>query len=98
MPDGIRRFGVLVHQDPPFPTLGQRWRHIEELGFDQIFVPDHVGDYRDLGGTWFDGWTVLAAMALETRRVAGRRLEHPRPLRGDGERDRRPHPAPERQA
>lgn len=69
MPDSEHRFGVLVHQDAPFPTLVQRWQHIEAMGFDQIFVADHAGDYRDLGGTWFDGWTVLAAMAAETRRV-----------------------------
>ncbi len=52
------RFGVLLHQDAPFPTLQERWARVEALGFDQLFVCDHVGDYRDLDGDWFDGWTV----------------------------------------
>lgn len=69
MPDGVRRFGVVVHQDAPFPTLAARCRPIEAMGLDQVFLPDHAGDYRDLGGTWFDAWTVLAAMASETQRV-----------------------------
>jgi alkanesulfonate monooxygenase SsuD/methylene tetrahydromethanopterin reductase-like flavin-dependent oxidoreductase (luciferase family) len=30
---------------------------------------DHSGNYRNLDGTWFDGWTVLAAMAKETARI-----------------------------
>lgn len=63
------RFGVLVHQDAPFPTLVQRCRQVEALGFDQLFVADHAGDYRDLGGFWFDGWTVLAVAATQTRRI-----------------------------
>jgi alkanesulfonate monooxygenase SsuD/methylene tetrahydromethanopterin reductase-like flavin-dependent oxidoreductase (luciferase family) len=69
MPNSDRRFGVLLNQDASLPELRDRWRQIEEMGFHQIFVADHMGDYRDLGGTWFDGWTVLAAMAAETRRV-----------------------------
>ena len=59
--------GVLVLQDAPFPTLVERWRQVEGLGFDQLFVADHTGDYRDTpSGPWFDGWTVLAAMAAHT--------------------------------
>jgi alkanesulfonate monooxygenase SsuD/methylene tetrahydromethanopterin reductase-like flavin-dependent oxidoreductase (luciferase family) len=66
----ISRFGVLVLQDAPFPTLAERWRRVEELGFDQLFVADHTGDYRDTpGGFWFDGWTVLAAMAAHTTNI-----------------------------
>jgi alkanesulfonate monooxygenase SsuD/methylene tetrahydromethanopterin reductase-like flavin-dependent oxidoreductase (luciferase family) len=30
---------------------------------------DHSGDYRNLDGTWFDGWTVLAVMAKETTHI-----------------------------
>ncbi len=69
MPDRDRRFGVLLNQDAPLSELRERWRRIEEMGFDQIFVADHSGDYRNLGGTWFDGWTVLAAMATDTGQV-----------------------------
>ena len=68
------RFGIEVPQDAPFATLIERWQQAEELGFDHLWVADHLADtrtdhsggYRNLGGTWFDGWTVLAVMAKET--------------------------------
>jgi alkanesulfonate monooxygenase SsuD/methylene tetrahydromethanopterin reductase-like flavin-dependent oxidoreductase (luciferase family) len=71
------RFGIEVPQDAPFPTLVERWQRVEELGFDHLWVADHSadtrtdhsGDYRNLDGTWFDGWTVLAVMAKETTRI-----------------------------
>jgi alkanesulfonate monooxygenase SsuD/methylene tetrahydromethanopterin reductase-like flavin-dependent oxidoreductase (luciferase family) len=71
------RFGIEVPQDAPFATLIERWRQAEELGFDHLWVADHLADtrtdhsggYRNLGGTWFDGWTVLAVMAKETTRI-----------------------------
>lgn len=63
------RFGVLLHPDAPFPALAERCRRVETLGFDQLFLPDHSGDYRDLSGHWFEGWSVLAAVALHTSRV-----------------------------
>jgi alkanesulfonate monooxygenase SsuD/methylene tetrahydromethanopterin reductase-like flavin-dependent oxidoreductase (luciferase family) len=68
------RFGIEVPQDAPFPALVECWHRVEELGFDHLWVADHSadtrtdhsGDYRNLDGTWFDGWTVLAIMAKET--------------------------------
>ncbi len=63
------RFGVLDVPDASFPTLAERWRRVEELGFDFLFTADHYRHTRDPSLPWFDGWTVLAAMALETRRV-----------------------------
>lgn len=70
MAKGTLQFGILVPQDAPFPALIERWRRAEELGFDHLWVADHFGDYRNLiTGHWFDGWTVLAAMATETTRI-----------------------------
>jgi alkanesulfonate monooxygenase SsuD/methylene tetrahydromethanopterin reductase-like flavin-dependent oxidoreductase (luciferase family) len=71
------RFGIEVPQDASFPALVERWQRAEELGFDHLWVADHSadtrtdysGDYRNLDGTWFDGWTVLAAMAKETTHI-----------------------------
>lgn len=71
------RFGIEVPQDAPFPALVERWHRVEELRFDHLWVADHSadtrtdysGDYRNLDGTWFDGWTVLAIMAKETTRI-----------------------------
>ena len=71
------RFGIEIPQDAPFATLVERWQQAEELEFDHFWVADHSadtrtdhsGDYRDLDGTWFDGWTVLAVMAKVTTRI-----------------------------
>lgn len=63
------RFGLLVVPDAPFPTLADRWRRVEELGFDLLFVADHYRHTRSASLPWFDGWTALAAMALQTTTV-----------------------------
>ena len=63
------RFGVLDVPDAEFPTLVERWRRVEELGFDFLFVADHYRHTRAASLPWFDGWTALAAMALETKTV-----------------------------
>jgi alkanesulfonate monooxygenase SsuD/methylene tetrahydromethanopterin reductase-like flavin-dependent oxidoreductase (luciferase family) len=63
------RFGLLVVPDAPFPTLAERWRRVEELGFDLLFVADHYRHTRNASLPWFDGWTALAAMALQTTTV-----------------------------
>jgi alkanesulfonate monooxygenase SsuD/methylene tetrahydromethanopterin reductase-like flavin-dependent oxidoreductase (luciferase family) len=63
------RFGVYVLPDAPFPTLAERWRLVEDLGFDQLWTADHSADWRHPTGHWFDGWTTLAAMATSTSRI-----------------------------
>jgi alkanesulfonate monooxygenase SsuD/methylene tetrahydromethanopterin reductase-like flavin-dependent oxidoreductase (luciferase family) len=63
------RFGVLDVPDAEFPRLVERWRRVEELGFDFLFVADHYRHTRAAAHSWFDGWTALAAMALETKTV-----------------------------
>ena len=63
------RFGVLVVPDAGFPTLVGRWRRVEHLGFDFLFVADHYRHTRAASLPWFDGWTALATMALETKTV-----------------------------
>ncbi len=63
------RFGVLDVPDAEFPTLAERWRRVEELGFDFLFVADHYRHTRAASLPWFDGWTALAAMAFETTTV-----------------------------
>jgi alkanesulfonate monooxygenase SsuD/methylene tetrahydromethanopterin reductase-like flavin-dependent oxidoreductase (luciferase family) len=72
-PSGPRRsalrFGVLVLQDADFSILRERWRRAEQLGFDFLFVADHARHTRDGSQTWFDGWTTLVAMALETSTI-----------------------------
>lgn len=63
------RFGIEVPQDAPFPVLQERWRQAEDVGFDDLYVADHLGDPRNLDGYWLDGWATLAAMATATTRI-----------------------------
>jgi alkanesulfonate monooxygenase SsuD/methylene tetrahydromethanopterin reductase-like flavin-dependent oxidoreductase (luciferase family) len=63
------RFGVLVLQDADFAILRERWGRVEQLGFDYLFVADHARHTSERTHAWFDGWTTLAAIALETSTI-----------------------------
>jgi alkanesulfonate monooxygenase SsuD/methylene tetrahydromethanopterin reductase-like flavin-dependent oxidoreductase (luciferase family) len=66
----VSRFGVIVMQDVPAAEVLARFRRIEEMGFDQAYIADHIGDFRALDGPFLDGWSLLAAAATVTSRVA----------------------------
>ena len=60
-----------VERDVRWPELASMARAAEEVGFDSIWLGDHLL-YRDDGrrerGPW-DSWTMLAALAASTERV-----------------------------
>ncbi|WP_157987800.1 LLM class flavin-dependent oxidoreductase [Jiangella endophytica] len=64
-----RRFGVLVLPDADAPTLLDRFRRVEQLGFDQLFLPDHIGNIFATEPPWLDGWTMTTAAALTTSAI-----------------------------
>ena len=60
-----------VERDVRWPEYLAMARAAEEVGFDSIWVGDHLlyrGDGRPERGPW-DAWALLAAMAAATRRV-----------------------------
>lgn len=63
---GVTRFGVMAIQSTPTDDLLTRWKRAEELGFDSIWLADHL-QYPDQMA--FEAWTALAALARETTRV-----------------------------
>jgi F420-dependent oxidoreductase-like protein len=68
---GKLRFGV---QTPPqhvtYSDLLQTWQEADELGFDTAFVFDHfIPIYSDPAGPCLEGWTLLSALAAQTKRV-----------------------------
>lgn len=65
----MRRFGVLVMQDAGAAELADRFQQVEALGFDQLYLADHMGDFRDLSGPFLEGWSLLAAAAVQTERI-----------------------------
>ena len=66
-----RRMKVGYHYFQEHATLAELralWREAEELGVDSLWPMDHFFPINgDPAGTAFDGWTLLAAMAVETR-------------------------------
>lgn len=63
------RFGVMIFPDSTISDLTLRMRQAEALGFDQLFLPDHIGDPRNLAGAWHDSWTLLALAATVTHQI-----------------------------
>lgn len=66
-----RRLKVGYHflqQHTSVAELRRLWRDAEDLGVDSLWPMDHFFPISgDPSGTAFDGWTLLAAMAVETR-------------------------------
>src|SRR5438045_1858683 len=70
-PTGQVRFGV---QTPPqhvtYEQIVDVWKLADELGFDSAFTFDHfMPIFSDPNGPCFEGWSLLAALAAQTRRI-----------------------------
>jgi alkanesulfonate monooxygenase SsuD/methylene tetrahydromethanopterin reductase-like flavin-dependent oxidoreductase (luciferase family) len=63
------KFGVIVLQDMPYQELVRLWQQFETLGFDSTWVADHFINYANPEGLWYDGWTVLTALASVTSKI-----------------------------
>jgi len=63
------RFGIISLQDLPWPTLVEHWQHIESLGYDSLWIADHFVNPHNIDDNWFDGWSLLAALAAQTSTI-----------------------------
>jgi alkanesulfonate monooxygenase SsuD/methylene tetrahydromethanopterin reductase-like flavin-dependent oxidoreductase (luciferase family) len=68
MGEGLR-FGVITLQNAPWGEMAERWRSIEGLGFDSVWVADHFVDFSRPREPWFEAWTLLAGLATQTSRI-----------------------------
>lgn len=68
MPQPIR-VGIMTIQNAPYTTLLDRWQVLDSLGFDSVWVADHVTNPWQPHEAWLDGWTTLAALATHTTRI-----------------------------
>jgi alkanesulfonate monooxygenase SsuD/methylene tetrahydromethanopterin reductase-like flavin-dependent oxidoreductase (luciferase family) len=64
------RLGVITLQNAPWAELVERWRRLDDLGVETIWVADHIGSkILGPGDPWFEGWSCLTALAYETTSV-----------------------------
>jgi len=68
---GSPRFGVqIVPQHTTYADILQTCREVDELGFDTAFLFDHfIPISSDTNGPCFEGWTLLSALAAQTKKV-----------------------------
>ncbi len=63
------QFGIIILPDLPFDKCVERWRHVEALGFDSVWDCDHFVNPYNPPSDWFEGWTMLGALAAQTSRI-----------------------------
>jgi len=63
------RFGIVTDQNLPWPTLVERWKIFEALGFDSGWDCDHFIQPSRPTGPYFEAWTLLAGLAAVTGRI-----------------------------
>jgi alkanesulfonate monooxygenase SsuD/methylene tetrahydromethanopterin reductase-like flavin-dependent oxidoreductase (luciferase family) len=63
------RFGIMMLPNQPYPQMVEHCKRAESLGFDSAWVGDHFVDPYVPGGYWLEAWTLLAALAAETRYI-----------------------------
>jgi alkanesulfonate monooxygenase SsuD/methylene tetrahydromethanopterin reductase-like flavin-dependent oxidoreductase (luciferase family) len=66
---GGLRFGICTDQNMDWPTTVERWQLYEALGFDSVWDCDHFVQPSRPQGPYFEGWTLLAALAARTERI-----------------------------
>jgi alkanesulfonate monooxygenase SsuD/methylene tetrahydromethanopterin reductase-like flavin-dependent oxidoreductase (luciferase family) len=62
-------FGLCTDQNLPWETTCDRWKYFESLGFDSLWDCDHFQQPSRPNGPYFEGWTLLAALAADVPRV-----------------------------
>ena len=62
-------FGIITLTDLPWPEAVQSWQCVESLGFDSVWDCDHFVCPGDPTRDWFEGWTLLSALATQTSRI-----------------------------
>ena len=63
------RFQILILPNVPWSEYLERFRYVEELGFDLAGTADHFVDWSNPPSSWFEMWTALAAVGANTKTI-----------------------------
>lgn len=78
-----REFGMQTIQNWTWPETRERWEWFEALGFDSLWLTDHLTRTARPGDPYFEAWTLLSALAVVTTRprlgvlVSSNTFRHP---------------------
>lgn len=64
-----RRFQVAILPNSNFEQVLERFKYVEELGFDVATTGDHFIDWTEPSRPWLEAWTMLAGIGRETNRI-----------------------------
>jgi len=63
------RFVVGAIQDTSWAEMISRWQRIESMGLDGVMLADHFVNFAQPKAPWFEAWTLLAALATQTKTI-----------------------------
>src|SRR5436853_5218331 len=63
------RFGLCVDQNLSWSGMVAKFQRAEALGFDSVWDCDHYQQPSRPTGPYFEGWSLLAALAARTERA-----------------------------
>ena len=62
-------FGIQTSPIKTWPEMVADWQRVEALGFDSIWLPDHLVPTFRRELPLFEAWTLLAGLATVTTRI-----------------------------
>jgi alkanesulfonate monooxygenase SsuD/methylene tetrahydromethanopterin reductase-like flavin-dependent oxidoreductase (luciferase family) len=75
------KLGVLTLQNAPWATLVERWRTLDALGVETVWVADHLANWMHPEQPWFEAWSCVTTLAHVTSRPRIGPLVSPMTLR-----------------
>jgi alkanesulfonate monooxygenase SsuD/methylene tetrahydromethanopterin reductase-like flavin-dependent oxidoreductase (luciferase family) len=67
--ESVRTFGIQTIPSWSWEELSARWTWFEAMGWESLWLPDHFVPTANPEGPNFEAWTLLAALATQTRRA-----------------------------
>jgi alkanesulfonate monooxygenase SsuD/methylene tetrahydromethanopterin reductase-like flavin-dependent oxidoreductase (luciferase family) len=62
-------FGIQTVQNRPWPEILDLWSRFEDMGFDSLWLPDHLVRPFEISDPFLEAWTLLAALANATHHI-----------------------------